>query len=216
MKFILSWLTTTALALLLIVPASLSAHSADKGGPTVADYMEPTNRAHMWTGFNAGLHAGYSWKHSDIGVGGINILGAQSSDFVGGGHIGYDVRLGNTVIGIMGDYTAGSAGMFGGAYKVKDSWTLAARGGFLLNDRLLAYALAGHTWSNTSSAFGSVPDLSGWTVGGGVEWAMFDRASLRLEYRMTDYGRETVAAPITVENVDHSVRLGVTWKMFSF
>ncbi len=38
----------------------------------------------------------------------------------------------------------------------------------------------------------------GWTVGGGLEYAMTDNWSLRAEYRYTDFGRSTIYDPLSV------------------
>lgn len=214
MKILRMLISVAALAAVFTFPV----HAADKGGPTVAEYLADTKPAlsHRWTAFYVGAHAGYSWKTTDVDVGGVTLLSAATDDFIGGGHIGADYRFGNMLVGAMADYTMGSGGVLGGAYKVRDSWTVAARGGFLLTDTLLMYGLAGWTWANTSSALAGIPDIDGMTLGGGIEWAAFDRLSMRLEYRMTDYDKSTLFGPVKLDNVDHSVRFGLTYKLFSF
>ena len=64
-------------------------------------------------------------------------------------------------------------------------------------------------------------DYSGWTVGGGVEWAFANKWSAKLEYLYIDFGDgPTIPVATTVFNVsighmtDNIVRLGVNYKFF--
>ena len=64
-------------------------------------------------------------------------------------------------------------------------------------------------------------NYSGWTVGGGVEWAFANKWSAKLEYLYIDFGDgPTIPVATTVFNVsighmtDNIVRLGVNYKFF--
>ncbi len=58
---------------------------------------------------------------------------------------------------------------------------------------------------------------SGWTVGGGVEWALAAHWSTKFEYDFMDFGTETLVALPTVNptNADaqvHAIKFGVNYR----
>ena len=82
-----------------------------------------------------------------------------------------------------------------------NSWTVGARGGYLLANDVLAYGLLGFTRADISNAsvrvgsqrFGiNYPSFDGVTVGGGFEKRLTDQISLRAEYRFTDLQDGTI------------------------
>jgi outer membrane immunogenic protein len=63
--------------------------------------------------------------------------------------------------------------------------------------------------------FSESKTLTGWTVGGGVDYAATDNLIVRLEYRYTDYGDKNIAfGGLSVKNdfKTNEVRLGVAYK----
>jgi outer membrane immunogenic protein len=87
--------------------------------------------------------------------------------------------------------------------------------GFLATARSLWYVNGGWTRSDfdvTEPGFTSVSkSLNGFFVGGGVEQSLSRNASLKLEYRFSDY-EDFNFGGTTFDNTVHSVRLGVSWK----
>ena len=97
-------------------------------------------------------------------------------------------------------------------------------------DRWLAYITGGWafghgTVSGTSSgaittAISGSHDYSGWTVGGGVEWAFYNNWSAKLEYLYIDFGDgpTTALTPttsfVTGKMTDNIVRVGLNYKFF--
>lgn len=170
-----------------------------------------------WTGCYVGVHVGHQWHDTSITIPGMGSASlGDSSDWTGGGHVGCDMQLGKVVAGIMGDATFGSAAMAGGAYKVSTSYGLMGRAGYLMSPELLPYVLAGYTWANTSSnVITALPDIGGWTLGGGVEWmpAAMRGFSVRVEYRYTDYGLDPLLAGLAfTDNYSHDIRAGVSYR----
>jgi outer membrane immunogenic protein len=129
----------------------------------------------------------------------------------GGPQIGYNRQLGRLVLGVEGDFSwSGINGSFnydpatgpqktaGG--KIKWMATFRGRAGYALN-RVLLYATGGlvvdeasgyvnNFWSNTNPADrakGSSLE-TGWTAGGGVEYAINDYLSVKGEYLYVDAG----------------------------
>ena len=64
---------------------------------------------------------------------------------------------------------------------------------------------------------------TGWTVGAGVEWAIWEYWSVKLEYDYYDFGRGTVqmsdnvlvlSGPVDVKQTVQSVRLGLNFHVW--
>jgi outer membrane immunogenic protein len=136
--------------------------------------------------------------------------------FVGGGQIGYNWQFAPTsFLGVEADFQAFNlSDSFDGTFttseatphithtKVDADWlfTLRGRSGYAL-DRLLVYgtgglAVAKVNFEQTNSFPGLAPTdsfslsdtRSGWTVGGGVEYAFWDNWSVKAEYLYVDLG----------------------------
>ena len=142
-----------------------------------------------------------------------NSFGDSPSGVIGGGHIGYNLQLGQWVAGLEGtvDGTSFSRTVtdpFGGlAVQTKDSiqGSIRLRAGYAW-DRVLVYATGGVAFAGVDDEYfdpigtiTGVPGASekisktrtGWTVGGGLEYALTDNWSVRAEYRYSDFGHYT-------------------------
>jgi len=141
-----------------------------------------------WTGFYAGLNAGWGWRSDDsqsVVIGGVapGTLFFDNDDdggFTGGGQIGYNYQIGSVVVGLEADIQwadtdqdvrvafvpAGLPGTFipGEFRNDLSDWfgTVRARLGVAF-DRVLIYATGGLAYTDNDT---------GWTLGGGVEWAL--------------------------------------------
>ena len=75
----------------------------------------------------------------------------------------------------------------------KRSIDLTARAGYLVNDNTLIYGRGGYTNARVNTSIEDAAGLrsasenrDGWLVGGGVEHALTDNLSARVEYRYSD------------------------------
>jgi outer membrane immunogenic protein len=155
--------------------------------------------------------------------------------FLGGGQVGCNLQFGsNWVIGIegdgsgsdiRGDITQTVLGITGTAHAQTD-WIASATGrlGWAW-DRWLLYAKGGAAWAGDKySAFIPVfneqleasETRTGWTVGGGIEWAFWSNWSAKAEYDYYDFGTRTLTltgtfagAPIQVSGVNVRQRISV-------
>ena len=135
--------------------------------------------------------------------------GSKGSGFVGGGQIGYNWQFNNIVLGIEGDveYFKRSSSLTGSGIvstgdvltvsnEIKSNWlaTVRPRLGYAW-DRLLVYATGGVAFTKREYTQTMVTSLvsasgtqtvsetkAGWTVGGGVEYAIWNNWSIRAEY----------------------------------
>lgn len=186
-----------------------------------------------WTGFYVGLQAGYQFagEHTVFTPGGPPPADLDPDGFVGGAHAGFNYQWGSIVLGIEGDVefsgVEGDAVYNGLAFAVEGNWqgSVRARIGYAF-DRLLIYGTGG--WAFGSFDYAAVPAAAGgvsddathngYTVGGGVEYAMTDHITARIEYRYTDFDDEKLfpgfgGAPYYNFNPDnHAVRVGVSYK----
>lgn len=158
-------------------------------------------------GFVGGLHAGHNWQ-SDSFVFGIE----GDAEFA-------DIK-GDTDVFLFDDDEQPS-----GSVEEKVDWlaSLRLRAGYAM-DRVLFYGTGGLAVGGVELEFNDVQlgtlvdedkTLWGYTIGGGIEYALSDAVSARVEYRWTDLGDiegddgegDSAEADVQV----HAVRAGITW-----
>ncbi|MDP8918862.1 MAG: outer membrane beta-barrel protein [Pseudomonadota bacterium] len=132
-----------------------------------------------WTGFYVGVNAGYGWSNDDFDSVDLADEG-DDGGFIGGAQVGYNYQIGSFVVGLEGDIQYadfGREGAFvvgGVTYDVDNSdWfgTARARAGVAFGQALI-YATGGFAFAD---------DATGWTVGGGVEYAFTNNLSAKIE-----------------------------------
>ncbi|WP_350333301.1 outer membrane protein [Coralliovum pocilloporae] len=141
---------------------------------------------------------------------------------------GYNWQHGHWVVGIDTDFSYSSLeDEFAGSLSLDTNYigTIRARVGYTY-DRFLPYVTAGLATSyvdatsvlaatNSSLFLGSKGDfLYGFTVGGGVEWAIDDTWRVRAEYLYVNYEEDSVDFPVlplraTFDEL-HLVRVGIS------
>lgn len=155
--------------------------------------------------------------------------------------IGYDRQLdSHFVAGVFADYTFGeldgsgtrvypNGDAFRFNLEYDNAWAIGARLGYTRSEHTLWYVTAGYTEADLSYSdqFGSVDkDLQGFFLGAGVEHNIRDNFFLKLEYRYSNYGDETIFEDTATsgpcgtecyerEDIDtdiHSIRLGIAYK----
>lgn len=129
-------------------------------GSAASVMTSPSPAAFNWTGFYLGGHGGYSF------VSGPNI----TDGYEVGAQVGVNRQFGQVVLGIE------ASGGFVDWGPVTGAGSVRARGGYAFN-RFLAYATGGL----------GIEDSVGWTVGGGVEYALTDHWTVGAEYLHHDF-----------------------------
>jgi outer membrane immunogenic protein len=188
----------------MIASASAADLPSTKEGPA---YVPPPPAAFSWTGFYFGGQVGYEWgqdtttQYMPDGVPDGFVQGFNTGGVNGGGHVGYDYQINQFVLGIEGDLNgAGNSGSFAvpgpAGENVRDNVEGAILGRVGVTfDRVLFYVQGGGTLANfhysyyaPASAAAPTDLLGGWTVGGGVEYAIDPNWSVFADYRYSDYG----------------------------
>ena len=172
-----------------------------------------------WTGFYAGINGGYGWSDSfaDNAHGGVF-----------GGQLGYNWQIGSFVLGVEGDFQGttikASEDLGGGVTaegKISAFATVRGRIGYAFN-RALIYGTGGWAYTKTklslSAGGASIEDSawgSGWAAGGGLEWAVWDRWSVKGEYLYIDSGDTTLTLAGSTATGDFKynvVRAGLNYR----
>ncbi|MBS9478606.1 outer membrane protein [Ancylobacter radicis] len=147
-----------------------------------------------WTGFYLGANAGYAWGS---GEGAADALGMDPDGFAGGGQIGYNIQLDNNIVlGVEADIQGSSLkdSAFGVEQKMDYFGTVRARLGYAF-DNVMPYVTGGWAWghnevTNDFTGVSSSNTLSGWTIGGGVEYAFANNWTVKAEYLYMDLGED--------------------------
>jgi len=170
-----------------------------------------------WTGIYIGGNLGWGWSQGSFSDAfGNTISTTNRSAFLGGAQVGGNYEFSNGfLIGVESDFdwlvnsnnssnpTAG-----GVILTASDRWfiTFTGRLGYAW-DRLLVYGKAGGAWVGAGNASVATPAGSfsatvnnsnyGWTAGAGVEYAIWNNLSVRLEYDYIGLTSQTFGIPAT-------------------
>ncbi len=209
-KFLVS-----AAALAAMMGGALAADLPNTKGPPVFA-PPPPPPVFTWTGLYIGGQIGYQWGTSNPTLvtepGDVFVSTEPSynnSGVVGGGHLGYNLQLGQFgfsqfVVGVEGDVEGTSysgsgvdtTGLLSSTTGIDIEASIRGRVGWAW-DRVLFYGTGGGAYASINNTLGPVGLPStfsqttgrfGWTAGGGVEYAIDPNWSVRVEYRYTDYG----------------------------
>lgn len=186
-----------------------------------------------WTGCHVGGHLGGAVSDDRTTNGNGVTRDYSGAGFVGGGQIGCDYQFSsNWVIGAEGRAAWSSlrsshggtvvnlrSGVVAPSQFITTNDFLAsatARLGYVYAERWLAYARGGAAWTRErdedpfTNVFGAALDprttsiRTGWTVGGGLEWAFAPRWSANVEYNYYDFGTHGITmtnpAPLATIN----------------
>ena len=216
----------TGVAALAVLATSFAAQAADIPRP-VYKSARSVIAYYNWTGFYVGVNGGYGWGTSDWDS---PVVSVKPKGWLAGGTLGFNYQMGSFVWGLEGDYDwadlkdSTACGAF--TCETKTSWLATARGrvGYAF-DRWLPYFTGGAAFgkvkaSNTNpAATGASDTLTGWTVGGGLEYAFLGNWSAKIEYLYVDLGNfncgVSCSAGVINNNVsfkENVVRAGFNYK----
>jgi outer membrane immunogenic protein len=196
----------------------------------------PAAPAWSWTGFYLGVNAGYgfgnsTWAFPVATTGSFKVNGGQA-----GATVGYNYQIGQLVLGIEGDYDWQNVRGFANnpgtciSCDTASNWigTVRGRVGYAF-DRIMIYGTAGGAVTDTKASFAAMPWASstewGWTAGAGVEGAITDNLTAKVEYLYAGFQKATCPAascnpvgPATpsVSLNESMVRVGLNYKFGGF
>jgi outer membrane immunogenic protein len=217
------------------------------GGASAADLYTKAPPPFSWTGCYLGGQVGYAWGRdfdSEVATatglpsGFTPANAATPTGFKGGGYLGCNYQTGAFVFGVEGDVeganvkgstTFTNTGTPADFYETKINSEASIRGriGYAV-DRALLYVTGGVAFAhvNEHDVVGATPTVfsdnattkSGWTVGGGIDYAFTGHWIGRIEYRYADFGTFSYVPtvfPAFTENhklTENVIRAGLAYK----
>jgi outer membrane immunogenic protein len=241
-------LLVAAMAFAAIGPATAADLPAPP--PRVPVYVPTVAPVYNWGGLYFGVNGGYGfgtskWTDPNNFSGTGSTGNFNVSGFLVGGTLGYNFQADAFVFGVEGDFDGswmdgkvantfcGSVGFGAGAQcETRNTWLSTLRGRFgYAADRVLFYGTAGGAFGSIQTGVGGnlqSTTKAGWTAGGGVEAALADNWTVRVEYLFVDLQKATcnnpgacgVDAPVppivpandTIKFDSSVVRVGVDYK----
>jgi outer membrane immunogenic protein len=171
----------------------------------------PVAQVFSWTGIYLGLNAGYNFG-TVAPTGAPNI---STTGFLGGATLGGNYQMGSFVIGLEGDGDYNSTNNNG----FKSDWlaTVRGRAGWAW-DRVLFYGTGGAAFAPAAVAAtptfaGGSTTMTGWTAGGGIEYAFTPNWTAKVEYLYVDFPSPSIAGG-TFKFTDNVIRGGINYKFW--
>ncbi|MGD9805938.1 MAG: autotransporter domain-containing protein [Hyphomicrobiaceae bacterium] len=194
-----------------------------------------------WTGFYGGWLTGANWGSPDFAFANGSTTSPDFSGYLTGGQVGYDLQMGQVVIGIAADtsYSNAEGGQscpnglfFTCTSKMEQLSMLTGRIG-LAHDRALVYVKGGVAFADVTLGFtpnggaavaalqGLDPSssanetMTGWTAGAGIEFAFLGGWSANAEYMYYDLGKERfdTTTPFDAEVTGNTIRFGLNYRL---
>ncbi|MEI8277344.1 MAG: outer membrane protein [Hyphomicrobiales bacterium] len=189
-----------------------------------------TTPVFSWSGVYVGINGGYGWGTSDWSSAATAGSPKPKGGLVGG-TLGYNVQTGGLVWGLEGDLdyswikgtdTGGTGVCAAPGCETRNTYLATGRGriGFAA-DRWLPYltggAALGGLKMSPNNGLSQTKSKFGWTLGGGVEYAVTGAWSVKAEYLYVDLGRTTCSAATCgidtdVKFKENIVRTGLNYR----
>ncbi len=212
-------IASTTLVSMTVVAAAADLPST-KGPPVYV----PAPPVFSWTGLYLGAQVGAAWNSGgfddsadpNIEIQSVPYFHTNDTGVIAGGHIGYNYQISQFVLGVEGSFSyigidrtdEVAASDSTGYFSTRQNWigTIGARIGYAF-DRVLIYADGGAAFtryniseSNNWDAFNYSSDYAGghtrvgWTVGGGIEYALTDNWIVGVDYKYYDFGSRNLSS----------------------
>jgi outer membrane immunogenic protein len=207
-------IAATGLVALVVAAPAIAADMPPNARPMVAPAL------FNWTGFYIGANVGGTWFSDNASY----FEPATPGRVIGGGQVGANWQTGMFVLGVEADidgrHLDGNGSYFPFAHaKYQDTqtqqedWVGTVRGrlGIVTVGKALFYATGGlaygglqHSYSQMRISTGQNLGLSdstvktGWTVGGGNDYAVTNNVSIGVEYLYVDLGATMLSLPTTI------------------
>ena len=197
----------------LILMASAGVSAAADLPPQVQPYTRApvaVSPAYNWTGFYLGAMGGYGWS-DQVTVGGVTLTNPDINGGFGGGTVGFNYQAPGSmiVVGIETEaawsdiqHTVGIVGLATAQERIQSFGSVTGRAGFAI-ENVFVYGKGGYGWAEnqiSATVLGLTASEShfhsGWTIGGGAEFAFAGPWSAKVEYLFARYSQETYLAAL--------------------
>ncbi len=186
----------SAIALGLMAGTALAAdlpQPIQPAQPEISYETPATFSAYDWSGAYIGANAGWGFLGADGKSGAKGALDENQNGATVGVHGGYNFMLDqNIVLGAEADIQYNDLSEKKDGVELESDWnaTARARAGYAF-DRTLVYGTGGAAFKNLTAKNGKGKDeknVVGYVVGAGVEHAVTDMLTARVEYLYQDFG----------------------------
>lgn len=187
--------------------------------PAVPYYKAPVYvPTYNWSGFYIGINGGGGWGRSDWSTTGS----FGTSGGLVGGTVGYNYQINQAVLGVEGDIdwadingTTSAAGCPTTSCSTGDNWLSTIRGRIgYAGDRFMPYFTGGAAFGDIKASgpglTGDDSTNAGWTLGGGIEFAIAGHWTAKAEYLYVDLGHEScgLSCGAATQNVSWRANIG--------
>jgi outer membrane immunogenic protein len=219
-------LAAAGMTIAVTIAAAATAQAADLPQPAENyTYADPVPAERFdWSGFYFGGNLGWNWSDFETTNGVTGRFSNHGNGVTGGVHAGYNYMLSpNFLLGAEADFSLSDiekTRTVGGVnYKTSSDWngTVRARAGWAF-DRFMVFGTGGLAIADLEAKANGISDSKtkvGWTAGAGIEGAVTQNVTARLEYMYQDYGRETFSLGGQNYKTDldsNQVRFGMSYK----
>lgn len=206
------------------------ANAADLGDSYKDEPVASYGPSYSWAGLYIGGSAGFGTGDTETTIEGESLFDYDVNGAIFGAHVGYNFQRGNVVFGveagINGTDMDGADQILGPVLSSEREldWyaTAVARLGYA-SGKTLFYGFGGVAWADVTTKAGLLFETAesedshvGWTAGLGIEHALSDNFSVRVEYSHVDLGE---GDGLLSEYVDHeidmkfdAVKIGASYK----
>lgn len=222
----MSKICASLIGLTLTGALAFTADAADMYVPGPGGYKDSYVPVTSWAGFYVGVNVGAGVLDIDHPS---NDIVPSTAGIAGGGQIGYNFQTGPVVFGVEADVSGlglsanePCANPAFGCHSKAD-WIATVRGrlGYAF-DRTLVYATAGAAFSeldaSTTLGGASFPDnksLTGYAVGGGIEYMLTPKWVGRFEFLYANFGSSSYTFDTTYKDIKtqiEEIRVGLSYK----
>lgn len=235
-RLLLSSFGAVALAICSAPPPASAADMAVKAPPAAPE-------TYSWTGCYVGGNFGTIFTKVDWSIPGSALSSMDTNALAFGGQVGCNYQISTWVFGVQGDYDfVNLSGANDGSTTGVDAFNAGVTDRSTVDSvasvtgrfgyawwRILFYAKGGVAWQRDKYDMFVTTSLapltsvnvtrSGFTVGGGIEYAITDHFNMFFEYDFYDFGTANssfVVPPLTesvaIRETDSVVKVGVNWK----
>jgi outer membrane immunogenic protein len=209
------------LACIGVLALSGAAAAADLPVAPAPYYKSPVYApAYNWSGFYLGINGGGGWGRSTWSTTGS----FDTSGGLIGGTVGYNYQMNQVVLGVEGDIdwanisgstNTGCTAVGGTGCTTGDNWLSTVRGrlGYAA-DRFMPYITGGAAFGDVKASgpglTGTDTTNAGWTLGGGIEFAIAGHWTAKAEYLYVNLGSVSCGAACgaAVQNVNWHSNIG--------
>ncbi|WP_068315217.1 outer membrane protein [Polycladidibacter hongkongensis] len=211
--------TVSALAFGLIATSAMAADLPQEVPQVVYD-VPVTVQGYNWAGAYAGVNAGWSFAGVDAKGATVGALDDNTNGVSVGVHGGYNFMVSpNVVLGAEADIQYNDINNKVSGSKLSSDWngSLRARAGYAV-DRTLFYGTGGVAFAQFTASDAGAKDSKnavGYVIGAGVEHALTENLTTRIEYAYQDFGKQKfdlTSGTETSKLNENLVRAGMSYK----